>query len=358
MKSNILMISHDSLLGGATIAFQYAARALVKQGYYVIWLVESDGAILKELNKDRIGYIIDPSFKGSSSWLNYASNFDLIICNTVLLCPQIEQLKNIGKQIIWWIHEASDYYTNELLSSFSAKNIRNLHVWCGGAFAEKKFHDNFIGIPTKIMLYGLPDYANSIEKIEKNIISNPNHKLVFLSIGTIETRKGQDILVEAIRKMRAYEREQCLFVFIGKPVHQRIYIEIENIAKEYPLSVIIKEPVERNTLMQIYQESDVVVCTSREDPMPVFMTECLMQSRIAICSENTGTADIIQDGYNGFIYHDNSASELIEKISYVLKNHNEMQQIRKNARKTYEIYFSMEAFEKKLRDQINKILEG
>ena len=358
MKSKILMISHDSLLGGATIVFQYAARALQKQGCYITWLAENEGAILEELKKDKIGYIIDPSFKNGDKWLNYASNFDLIICNTILLYPQVEQLKNAGKKVIWWIHEASDYYLGKRFSDFTDKYLKNLHVWCVGTYAEKMFSENFRGIPSQIMLYGVPDYANSEKHLQKNIINNSNHKMIFLSIGTIERRKGQDILIEAIREMPNQEREQCLFVFIGKAIQKEIYAELQKLAAEYPAAVIIKGTVDRNTLMQIYHEGDAVICTSREDPMPVFMTECLMQSRIAICSENTGTADIITDGYNGFVYHNNNVSELIEKILYVLKNRSKMQQVKRNARKTYETYFAMEVFEKKLWDYVHKVLEG
>lgn len=353
----ILMISHDSLLGGATIAFQYAARALKKSGYYVVWLLENEGAMLEELERDGIGYIVDSSFRGSDRWLNYADNFDLIICSTILLCPQVEKLKNIGKSVLWWVHEAHDYYMQETIKSFTGENMQNLHVWCGGTFAEKTFQQHFPEIPTEVMVYGVPDYAGGESTYSENVIDNPMDKMIFLSIGTIESRKGQDILAEAIRKLEPEIREQCLFVFLGKPVQENVYAKVQGVADEYPQSITIMKPVNRNTLMQMYQQGDVVLCTSREDPMPVFMTECMMQSKIAICSENTGTAGVLTDGYDGFIYHNNSVDELAQKIIYVLKNKYEMQQIRVNARKTYEKYFSMEVFEEKLQMRVKKILE-
>ena len=357
LEKRILMVSHDSLLGGATIAFQYATMALKKCGYYVTWLVECEGPMLDELEKNEIGYIIDPSFKGSDGWLNYAKNFDLIICSTILLCPQVEKLKNIGKNVTWWVHEAENYYTEEIISSFTKKNLGYLHVWCGGSFAEMIFKKHFEDIPTEIMVYGIPDYAKKSNVFTENIICNPKNKVIFLSIGTIESRKGQDILAEAILQIEPTVREQCLFVFLGRPVQQKIYMKVQSVARKYPQSVTLKGPVDRNTLMQIYHQGDVVICTSREDPMPVFMTECLMQSRVAICSENTGTAGVLTDGYDGFIYHNNSVSELAQKITYVLKNRERMHRIRKNARRTYEDNFSMEIFEKRLQTCVGKILK-
>lgn len=356
-KGSILMVSHDSLLGGATIAFQYAARVLKKSGYYVVWIVENKGAMLEELEREGISYIVDPSFKGSDVWLNYAKNFDLIVCSTILLCSQVEELKNIGRNVIWWVHEAQDYYTTGAVSGFTRKNLDKLDVWCGGTFAQKTFEENFPEIPTEVMVYGVPDYAGDENVYHENVIENPMDKMIFLSIGTIESRKGQDILAEAIRKLKEEVREQSLFVFIGKVVQENVYAKVQGVAEEYPESVILMEPVNRDMLMQMYHQGDVVLCTSREDPMPVFMTECMMQSKVPICSENTGTAGVLTDGYDGYIYHNNSVDELAQKITYVLKNQNELQQVRVNARKTYEKNFSMEVFEKKLQICVKKILE-
>jgi len=353
----ILMISHDSLLGGATIAFQYAARALKKVGYYVVWLAAQEGPMLEELEKDEIVYIVDPSFRGSQDWLNYAKNFDLVICNTILLCRQVEKIKNAGIKVIWWIHEASDYYKSHIISDFTKANLDKLKVWCVGSFSGKKFEENFAGIPMEIMAYGLPDYTKDASICFENVIENPRDKMIFLSIGTIERRKGQDILSEAIRKLDTEVRDQCLFVFVGKEIQSEVYEEVHRVVADYPETVTYMGTVNRNTIMQMYRQSDVVLCTSREDPMPVFMTECMMQSRVAICSENTGTAGVLTDRYDGFIYHDNNVNELVEKITYVLKNKDKMQQIRINARQTYEKYFSMEVFEQKLRVNVEKILK-
>lgn len=355
-RKRILMISHDSLLGGATIAFQYAARALKRNGYYIVWLVQEEGAMLDELERDGIDYIVDPSFKGSDEWLNYATNFELVMCSTILLGIQVELLKNMGVTVIWWVHEAREYYDSSIISKLTEQNLDKLNVWCGGIYAEKTFREYFAGISTEVMVYGVPDYTSDEDIYNEVIIENPMNKMIFLSIGTIESRKGQDILVEAIRKLDPVVRERCIFAFVGKVIQENIYAKICKVADEYPESVIFMKPVDRKTLMRMYHQSDVVLCTSREDPMPVFMTECMMQSKVAICSENTGTAGVLTDGYDGFIYHNNSADELKKKITYVLNNKNDMQQVGDNARKTYEKIFSMEVFEKKLQNHIKEIL--
>ena len=91
--------------------------------------------------------------------------------------------------------------------------------------------------------------------------------------------------------------------------------------------------------------------------MPVFMTECMMQSRIAICSENTGTAGVLRDGYDGLIYQNNDPVLLAEKIRYVIHHEDELEQMKRNARDTYEKVFAMEAFEKKICEELADFIE-
>ena len=50
-----------------------------------------------------------------------------------------------------------------------------------------------------------------------------------------------------------------------------------------------------------------LISPSRDDPMPVVMTEGLMLQKICLCSTNCGTADYIEDGKNGFVFQSENA---------------------------------------------------
>lgn len=71
-------------------------------------------------------------------------------------------------------------------------------------------------------------------------------------------------------------------------MQEDVYKKITELYEKYPESVEVMKPVSRDELMRMYEKCTCVVCSSREDPMPVFMTECMMQARIAICSEKYG----------------------------------------------------------------------
>ena len=343
-SKSILFISHDSLLGGATIALQYAGKALKRNGYYVVFLLPSEGGITKELEQDRIDYIVDPTLLSGSEWVSLAVNFDIIFLSTLLTGNRLEYLRQYDKRVIWWIHEASDYYRRINFDKRVFRN-KNLQVLCGGGYAQKLLKEHFPEVNSKVLIYGVPDYRETISSISTTTIEE---KLIFLSVGTIEKRKGQDILCEAIKMLTDEEREKCTFWFVGKNIEEDIYKKIEKLQEKYSKCIVIIPPVSRNKLMDLYRKCTCVICSSREDPMPVFMTECMMEARIPICSENTGTAQLLIDGYNGLVYHNNSAAELSDKIRWIISHLHEVDKISINARKTYEKYFSMPVFEENL----------
>ncbi|MGV2643357.1 glycosyltransferase, partial [Clostridium perfringens] len=96
------------------------------------------------------------------------------------------------------------------------------------------------------------------------------------------------------------------------------------------------------------------VVPSIDDPMPVVLAEAMMMSKIVLCSDMTGTARYIEDGVNGFLFSSKNASELKEKLEYVIGNFDTMNDVRRAGRKTYEQYFSQEIFTENLVSVVEK----
>lgn len=349
-KGSILLVSHDALLGGATIVLHGAAKALKKDGYFVTFLVPEEGEILKELERDGIHYIVDSTFYSNVEWMKYANNYDVIFLNTLIMGEKISELQKYKKKIVWWIHEAPEYYTR-LKRKFTVEDDGKLVICCVGKYAQAVFKKYFPHLHTEILLYGLQDY----QVTDTVKMQNKYEKINFLSVGTIEKRKGQDVLCEAIEKLPKKEREKCKFIFVGKKIQEEVYNEIEKILEKYPEQVELLPPVGREKIMELYHKAFSVVCSSREDPMPVFMTECMMMSRVPICSEHTGTAKVLREGYDGFIYGNNSSEELAQKILYVITHQDEMELIGKNARKTYEQIFRVDKFEENIISKVGML---
>ena len=68
-----------------------------------------------------------------------------------------------------------------------------------------------------------------------------------------------------------------------------------------------------------------------------------MRSGLIVIGSNTGgTVDIIQDGYNGYLYQQGNSTDLADKIQYVIEHENEALCIAKNAIEFTKTHFTVE----------------
>ena len=101
----------------------------------------------------------------------------------------------------------------------------------------------------------------------------------------------------------------------------------------------------------------MVVCPSREDPLPIVMTEAMMYRKPCIASDSTGTADYIKDGINGFVCKTEDSEDLCEKMRYFIHHQEKIEIMGKEARKVYEEYFTMDKFADRLCNQMQKTID-
>ncbi len=352
----ILLVSHELSLTGAPIALHYAAKAILCTGNYPVVVSPYDGNLRSELTQDGINVIIDNTINGSDFWVKWARNFDMVIVSTLVQYQSIMQLNNCDIPVVWWVHESKESYVRGADKLIPNEIGKNIHVYCGGGYARKTMKTYRPTYNAEELLYCVPDYASEISSEYSYRLENIKDKIVFITVGTIEKRKGQDIFAKAILALPEGYVSMCRFFIIGRRIDDNIYKEVINAKELYPEEVTLINEVSRKEIRDVYSQSDVIVCASRDDPMPVFMTECLMLSKVALCSENTGTASLLQDGVNGFIYADDSWEKLRDKMMFIIDNYDALHTIGAEGRKIYEQYFTEETFNDKMAKVIYKLL--
>ena len=82
-----------------------------------------------------------------------------------------------------------------------------------------------------------------------------------------------------------------------------------------------------------------------------------MVSGVCICSENTGTAAVIHNGINGYVYKNDDPAELAECICQVAECE-DFDAMRKASRRTFEEVFSMDIFRDHLLDCAAQCMES
>jgi len=301
----------------------------------------------KEFEKEGFVTLIDPLLFSytyySAEACDFVADFDQVIATSISSYKFIRFFRGIGKRMTWWIHEAEA--TVKLVAGkvdlpllFAACES----IWLGSPLCFPPVSQYASREKLHQLYYGCPDTA---------LPHNPHTsgKIVFLNVGTIERRKGQDIFLEAIERLPEALRKKAIFRIIGS-LHLSVsdsdvtyYSAIREKAALIPeVEYYENMPLER--LQGFYAESDVFVSASRVDPMPIVITQGLMNSKVCLCSSATGQAQLLDEGKNGLIFKSGSVEELSSQLAWILENSDKLDAIGIAGRAIYDQYFDMSKF--------------
>lgn len=348
-SKRILLLSQELTLGGPPIALFHAAIILKKQGYEVVYASMIDGVLRDKLLENDIPVIVDENIQiATMKEREWVSSFALIICNTLNFHVFLsERESNIP--IIWWLHDARFFYdgvNKEVIGRISPNKLKMVSV---GPVPKKAIEEFLPVIPCEELLYGVADVGDLWESKTDDGVTR------FITIGFLEDIKGQDLLVQAVALLPETIRSCTKFYFVG---HNKTLFG-ESVQKD---SAAFREieflgSVERDKIHELLDLSDVLICPSRQDSMPTVAAEAMMHLVPCIVSDVTGTAAYIQNNEDGFIFESENVQELVEKIEWCVKNRNELRHMGQRARKIYEKVFSMRAFEERLMEIVDEMLD-
>ena len=196
-------------------------------------------------------------------------------------------------------------------------------------------------VKSNILHFGIPEMNIKCKKKSNN--------LIFAVIGYVNEIKGQDLFIDAINLLSTNRNIE--FWLIGKISENGFGIKVREKIKGNSNIKIFGE-LNREEMEQAYSEIDVVVCPSRNEALSAVVVEGMMNEKICIVSEVGGIAPYIKNGENGFLCKAESVQDLASKMQWILDNEEDLEKIRKAARKTYEKNFTMDIF----RDNLEKIV--
>ena len=179
-------------------------------------------------------------------------------------------------------------------------------------------------------------------------------KMTFITIGYIEWRKGQDLLVDAVLQIPEEFSNNVEFILVGQNTSlmaKELADRISNIGNIKMLGTVSREEVHR-----LLEDSDVMLCPSREDPMPTVCAEAMMHHIPCLVSDSIGTSAYIRDGYDGLIFKNESVEELKGKIVWCIQHQDELSKMGDRAYRIYEKIFSENAFEHNLLMHVEEMI--
>lgn len=340
MKGAVLLLSHDLALGGPAIALFNMAKVLKKQGHSIVFASTLDGPLRVSLLKEEIPVIIDVNLQietmNDAGWI---VDFSLLVCNTLNFYVFLSE-RDTKIPVVWWLHDSAFFYEGVDREVMRKISLQNLKVVSVGPVPECAIRDFMPNLDCGQLLYGVENMAVHGRK------KRHSKTIRFVTVGFLEYRKGQDVLVQAVKLLPEKIRECCEFYLVGQEKSlfgEKIQQESRDVRE-----IVITGSVDREKIHGLLKDADVFICPSRQDPMPTAAAEAMMHSIPCIVSDAAGTAAYIEDEKNGLVFHSEDAGQLATKIEWCVQDKDKIEHMGKEAQKLYASYFSMEVFEKQL----------
>ncbi len=340
-KKKIVLMVHELSHTGVPIVIMRTALLFKEMGYDALIWSDSGGTLEKNLQQDYLEYVIGfHCCVQNNVHLNHLDGVDLFLVGTISMTNAINYLSYTRRPIILWSHESEErafkMYQRPTypLVKFAAVSDRTRYAMKSWWGLEEK---------------DIVDLNYFIENDE--VDHSENETLLIAVVGSVCKRKGQDILGKAWNNVDETKRNNCRIVIVGPTPHKEYLDELK---RDYPDLEVLGE-VSDEELKRLYTEIDLLICPSRDDPMPSVVTQAFQQEIPVIVSTETGQSKYISNGKNGFIFESDNELELTKTIEAALDDMTRLKEIGKQGKLIYESRFSKRSTKEQLINLIDEV---
>lgn len=339
-----LLFSNGLSLTGAPIVLYELAKILKKRGQKLMVVTFESGPLLDwYLQEDIEVCVIKNLLNSKTSVKSLVEKTTYMILNTVLFETLVSEY--LGKiKLIWWIHEAEEYYP-EMQLRIPAKEKNDWFRICAvSQEAEDVFAMKRGWKADKLLPYGISEL-----RCAKNDFfdAQQGKKFIFTIVGTICKRKGHDVFLGAIEELTERYNEKIEFHIVGSASDVELFECFQEFSLAHHNLRLLGEIV-GEALIEEYGQMTALVCTSRNDPLPVVLAEAMCMKKPIIVSSAVGTCRYLTDGINALFFQSEKQEELVQKLEWIMDHSEQAIEIGKAARTVYEKEFSLQVFEKRL----------
>ncbi|QOG03805.1 glycosyltransferase family 4 protein [Flavobacterium sp. MDT1-60] len=312
----ILFISHDASRTGAPILLLNLVKLLLTfNEYEVNFLLKKGGDLENEFKnlaptyflyqqkRTKFNYLKSKLFKTKSLLEDkkFLNQYHHIISNTITNGDILEKIRNNYKnKIISYIHElevASKTYTTSKAIDIVIKSSDKF--WVPSSLVKEFLYKEFNILENNI--FKMPYFIENRNILPFDDGENKNNFIIG-GCGTIDWRKGPDLFLQVANEL-FLKRPNASIVFKWKGANNGVELmRLQCQIKMTNLDGKIFFESSSDKLDSFYNEIDLFLLTSREDPYPLVILEAAQFAKPSICFDKVcGSSDFINNSNGGEI---------------------------------------------------------
>lgn len=371
----ICFVASSSGRGGSDIALLELIDSLQKKLVNCFVILPSDGLLKIALQKRSIDFKIFP-YKGWMShkdslaplWKRIGRLFWNLFVTIILFFeikkqkPDIVYTNSIGvwvgafaaklarKPHIWHIHEfglEDNYYVFDFGERFSLKFIDKLSTTCilVSKALIKKYQQYITLSKLKVVYQSVTIPDNILD--DKTVISNEKDiDIKCVMVGRLVEGKRQEDAIKAISELVHSGIDARLWI-IGEG-SEKYEFYLHQLIKKECLSKYIKFFGFQQNPFKFIEKSDILLICSRSEAFGRVTIEAMLMGKPVIGAKSGGTAELIQEGFNGLFYPFEDYKELAKKIKFFYEHPPLIHKMGENAQQWANKQFAQERYGKEI----------
>ncbi len=273
------------------------------------------------------------------------SCYDVVYANTLENFFMVDCAQKVGVPSIWNVHESEAWqtYFNGFGGEIAARALECFRypyrvIFVADAtrniYLPLNSHHNFTVIHNGMDVQRFKLVAEQWNRSDaREALNIQASEIVFLLLGTVCERKGQQDLVKALALLphQYHSRIRCFIVGDRPSIYSA---QLTTLVQQLPpvLQSKITLVPETPETPKYYQAADIFVCTSRVESYPRVILEAMAYNLPIITTPVFGISEQVRPGVNGLFYTPNKPEELAENIIKLLENETERQRLADNAK--------------------------
>jgi len=328
----VCFVSHTSRTGGAERSLLETIRALLARDVECVALLPGQGALADSLDRIGVEYRVLPYkwWTGradgplwrrfartaanlilavpASSWIR-RQRVDIVYTNTISICLGAWAASLAGKPHVWHIRELGHDHNRsvfDLGERFSLGLIRARSTLClANSFCvAEKYREAVEPKEIRVIYQGVQLDADEDPEPEQS--SDRPFRCVV--VGAISPAKRQE---EAIRAVARLNQEglpiELLIVGEGDRRYER---RLRELVAELDLQDRVRFLGQLDSAAPVIRAADAVLTCSRHEAFGRVTVEAMLAGKPVVGARSGGTAELIRDGHNGFLYEPGDVDQL------------------------------------------------
>lgn len=334
----VLFVSHETTLSGAPIQLVHLVRWLRKAGWEVAVATPDEGPISEMLARDNIGTVMEPTLLTDlehTKLRELCRDYEVIVANTIASWPAVRAAHLEKRPVLWYLHET--LVAVRLIRAISEIRpaLKMANVLVTPTRQTARVYEGLTLAPIEVVPYGIPK--------PPIIPGQKDDSICFVTLGSFEPRKGQDVLVEAIHKLDPETRRRSSFKMAGRVLDAEFFEKLKSRADGLENTQLI-EALDHSGAAALLNQADAVVLPSRDETMPIVILEAMGLGKGVISTEVGGVREWIQDEMNGLLVAREDSDELARALTRYVQEPAFAREVAVAGLRTFERHFTLDRF--------------